>query len=95
MSGKIKTFSIERAKLRNKLRRMHDTREMQPINDEISALSAQIAECRREIRLCEDIALRSGAIERLVYAVDQPDKETIQEQSKDQNKNKKKEERTI
>ena len=95
LSGKIKSLAYERAKLRNKLRRMHDTREMQPIKDEISALSAQIAECRREIRLCEDIALRSGAIERLVYAVDQPDKETIQEQSKDQNKNKKKEERTI
>ena len=74
---------------------MHDTREMQPIKDEISALSSQIAECRREIRLCEDIALRSGAIERLVYAVDQPDQEKFQEQSKDKNKNKKKEERTI
>lgn len=94
LSGKLKELAYERAKLRNMLRRMHDTKEMQPIKDEISALSEQMAKLRREIKLCDDIALRSGAIEKLVYTVDKPDKENYQEQRKEQNKNREKEERT-
>lgn len=94
LSGKLKELAYERAKLRNMLRRMHDTKKMQPIKDEISALSEQMAKLRREIKLCDDIALRSGAIEKLVYTVDKPDKENYQEQRKEQNKNREKEERT-
>jgi hypothetical protein len=94
LSGKLKELAYERAKLRNMLRRMHDTKEMQPIKDEISTLSEQMAKLRREIKLCDDIALRSGAIEKLVYTVDKPDKENYQEQRKEQNKNREKEERT-
>ena len=94
LSGKLKELAYERAKLRNMLRRMHDTKKMQPIKDEISALSEQMAKLRREIKLCEDIAFRSGAIEKLVYTVDKPDKENYQEQRKEQNKNRDKEERT-
>ena len=94
LSGKLKELAYERAKLRNMLRRMHDTKKMQPIKDEISALSEQMAKLRREIKLCEDIALRSGVIEKLVYTVDKPDKENYQEQRKEQNKNREKEERT-
>ena len=94
MSGKLKELAYDRAKLRNMLRRMHDTKEMQPIKDEISTLSEQMAKLRREIKLCEDIAFRSGAIEKLVYTVDKPDKENYQEQRKEQNKNREKEEKT-
>lgn len=94
LSGKLKELAYDRAKLRNKLRRMHDTKEMQPIKDEISTLSEQMAKLRREIKLCEDIAQRSGVIEKLVYTVDKPDKENYQEQGKEQNKNREKEERT-
>lgn len=94
LSGKLKELAYERAKLRNMLRRMHDTKKMQPIKDEISALSEQMTKLRREIKLCDDIALRSGVIEKLVYTVDKPDKENYQEQRKEQNKNREKEERT-
>ena len=94
LSGKLKELAYDRAKLRNMLRRMHDTKEMQPIKDEISTLSEQMAKLRREIKLCEDIAFRSGAIEKLVYTVDKPDKENYQEQRKEQNKNREKEEKT-
>lgn len=94
LSGELKELAYGRAKLRNKLRRMHDTKEMQPIKDEISTLSEQMAKLRREIKLCEDIAQRSGVIEKLVYTVDKPDKENYQEQRKEQNKNREKEERT-
>lgn len=75
LSNKFKELAYKRAKLRNKLRRMHDTTEMQPIKDEISQLSLQMAELRKQMRLCEDIAARSGVIERVVNTIDIPDKD--------------------
>ena len=83
LSNKFKELAYRRAKLRNKLRRMHDTTEMQPIKDEISQLSLQMAELRKQMRLCEDIAARSGVIERVVNTIDIPDKELQKKESKD------------
>jgi hypothetical protein len=83
ISKKFKGLACERAKLRNKLRRMHDTTEMQPIKDEISQLSMQMGELRKQMRLCEDIAARSGVIERLVNTIDIPDKEIQKKENKD------------
>ena len=83
ISKKFKALAYQRAKLRNKLRRMHDTTEMQPIKDEISKLSLQMAELRKQMRLCEDIAARSGVIERVVNTIDIPDKELQKKESKD------------
>ena len=83
ISKKFKALAYDRAKLRNKLRRMHDTEQMQPIKDEISALSLQMAELRKQMRLCEDIAARSGVIERVVNTIDIPDKELQKKESKD------------
>ena len=83
ISKKFKGLAYQRAKLRNKLRRMHDTTEMQPIKDEISQLSLQMAELRKQMRLCEDIAARSGVIERVVNTIDIPDKELQKKEAKD------------
>ena len=83
LSNKFKELAYKRAKLRNKLRRMHDTTEMQPIKDEISQLSLQMAELRKQMRLCEDIAARSGVIERVVNTIDIPDKELQKKEAKD------------
>ena len=83
ISKKFKALAYDRAKLRNKLRRMHDTELMQPIKDEISELSLQMAELRKQMRLCEDIAARSGVIERVVNTIDIPDKELQKKESKD------------
>ena len=83
LSNKFKELAYQRAKLRNKLRRMHDTTEMQPIKDEISQLSLQMAELRKQMRLCEDIAARSGVIERVVNTIDIPDKELQKKEAKD------------
>lgn len=58
LSNKFKELAYKRAKLRNKLRRMHDTETMQPIKDEISQLSLQMADLRKQMNLCEDIAAR-------------------------------------
>ena len=83
LSNKFKELAYKRAKLRNKLRRMHDTETMQPIKDEISQLSLQMAELRKQMRLCEDIAARSGVIERVVNTIDIPDKELQKKEAKD------------
>lgn len=76
LSEKFKALAYERAKLRNKLRRMHNTEEMQPIKDDISKLSLQMADLRKQMKLCEDIATRSGVIEKVVNSIDIPDKDT-------------------
>ena len=83
ISKKFKALAYDRAKLRNKLRCMHDIELMQPIKDEISALSLQMAELRKQMRLCEDIAARSGVIERVVNTIDIPDKELQKKEAKD------------
>lgn len=75
ISEKFKSLAYDRAKLRNKLRRMHNTETMQPIKDEISALSLQMADLRKQMRLCEDIAARSGVIEKVVNTIDIPDRD--------------------
>ena len=75
LSEQYKTLASNRAKLRNKLRRMHNTDEMQPIKDEISALSLMMANLRKQMRLCEDIAARSGVIDKIVNTIDVPSKD--------------------
>ena len=66
---------------------MHDTEEMQPIKDKISELSSQMAQIRREMKLCEDIALRSGVVDMVVNTIEIPDKE-IQQQRKNKEERK-------
>ena len=92
LSNKFKELAYKRAKLRNKLRRMHDTETMQPIKDEISQLSLQMAELRKQMRLCEDIAVRSGVIERVVNTIDIPDKD-IQRRNPNETKTKEREDK--
>ena len=75
LSNKFKELAYKRAKLRNKLRRMHDTETMQPIKDEISELSSQMADLRKQMKLCEDIAARSGVVEAVVNMIHIPDKD--------------------
>lgn len=83
ISNNFNALAYERGKLRNKLRRMHDTAEMQPIKDEISRLSLQMSELRKQMKLCEDIAVRSGVIEQVVNNIGIPDKELQKKEAKD------------
>lgn len=64
---------MTRGKLRNRLRRMHDTETMNPIRAEISELSERIRTLRREMVLCRDIAERSNAVEALVDRIEEID----------------------
>ena len=92
VSNKFKELAYKRAKLRNKLRRMHDTETMQPIKDEISQLSLQMADLRKQMKLCEDIAARSGVIERVVNTIDIPDKD-LQRRNPNETKTKEREDK--
>ena len=92
LSNKFKELAYKRAKLRNKLRRMHDTETMQPIKDEISELSSQMADLRKQMKLCEDIAARSGVVEAVVNTIHIPDKD-LQRRNPNETKTKEREDK--
>ena len=73
ISAEFETLLMARGKLRNRLRRMHDTEAMNPIRTEISELSERIRTLRRKMVLCRDIAERSNAVEALVDRIEEVD----------------------
>lgn len=88
ISEKYQALAYERGKLRNRLRHMHDTEKMQSIKDRISELTGQMAVLRKEMRLCEDIALRSGVIEQVVNTIDIPNQNPTRKEEKENEKEK-------
>lgn len=68
----ISTLCKERQALRNKLRWMKDTEKMQPIREEIYAISAKIKPLRKEQKMCKDIYERSTAVARTVEQIEFP-----------------------
>ena len=62
---------------------MHDTEQMQPIKDEISQLSLEMADLRKRMKLCEDIAARSGVIEQVVNTIHIPDRDLPKRNAKE------------
>ena len=57
--SQMNTLSGTRQHLRNQIRSIRDEDKLAAVKAEISALSAQIAELRREVRLCKNIESRS------------------------------------
>ena len=86
---RFKTLAYERAKQRNRLRRMHGSTAMQSTKEIIYDLSAQMAELRRQMKLCEDIAERCGVVEMVVNEI-----ERGQEREGSKNNQEKKKEKT-
>ena len=82
ISERFKGFAFQRKKLQNRLRRMYDSEQMQPIKDQIAELTQQMAELRKEMRICTEVAERSGAVEVIVNRIEnhQQTKEIQQEQ---------------
>lgn len=72
ISAEFKSLAAQRKKLRNTLRRMHSSEEMQPIKDNISVLSERMGKLRQNMKLCEDIAERSGVVECIVNTIEMP-----------------------
>lgn len=62
----------ERQKLRNKMRWMKDSAEMQPIREQIFAISDKLKPLRKEYAMCKDIYDRSDGIEKTVERVEFP-----------------------
>lgn len=62
----------ERQKLRNKMRWMKDPAEMQPIREQIFAISDKLKPLRKEYTMCKDIYDRSDDIEKTVERVEFP-----------------------
>ena len=68
----ISTLCKERQALRNKMRWMKDPAEMQPIRDQIFAISDKLKPLRKEYAMCKDIYDRSDDIEKTVERVEFP-----------------------
>ena len=62
----------ERQKLRNKMRWMKDPAEMQPIREQIFAISDKLKSLRKEYAMCKDIYDRSDDVEKTVERVEFP-----------------------
>ena len=75
----------ERQKLRNKLRWMKDPEEMQPIREQIFAISDKLKPLRKEYAMCKDIYDRSDDIEKMVERVEFPQ---LVQQAREVNKKK-------
>ena len=70
----------KRAKLRNKLRRMHDSEQMQPVKAEIGRLTDEMSKIRKDMRTCLDIAQRHNVVESVVntiFSVEQRENENF------------------
>jgi predicted nucleic acid-binding Zn-ribbon protein len=80
LTAQINTLYDQRRHLRNFTRGVHDEDELEAVKAEISGLSDQMKDLRREVRLCDDIDRRSADMrEKLQRARDEEksdDKET-------------------
>ena len=80
LNAKYKALAIERTKLRNKLRRMHEPGQMQPIKAEIGRLTDEMSKARRDMRTCLDIAERHGVVEYVVNTIFAPEQRENEKQ---------------
>ena len=84
ISEQFKNLAITRKKLHNRLKRMHDSEQMQPIKDQIAELTARMAELRKEMRICTNVAEWSDAVEVIVNRIENPmQPEEIQKEAKE------------
>ena len=72
IQAQMNTLCKERQKLRNKMRWMKDAAEMQPIREQIFAISDKLKPLRKEYAMCKDIYDRSDDIEKTVERVEFP-----------------------
>ena len=83
ISEQFKSLAITRKKLHNRLKRMHDSEQMQPIKDQIAELTERMATLRKEMKVCTNVAEWSDAVEVIVNRIENPEiskeRESIQE----------------
>lgn len=62
LAAQSKAFCTNRKRLRYQARSIQDEGKTAAIKSEIAALSMKIDKLRREVKLCEDIEMRSGVM---------------------------------
>ena len=62
LAAQFKPVCIQRKRLRHQARSIQDEEKSTAIKSEIAALSMKICELRREVKLCEDIEMRSSVM---------------------------------
>jgi hypothetical protein len=62
LAAQFKTLCTNRKRLRHQARNIQDEEKSAAVKSEIAALSMKIGELRREVKLCEDIEMRSGVM---------------------------------
>ena len=70
--AQMEALCKERQKLRNKMRWMKNPDEMQPIREQIFAISDKLKPLRKEYAMCKDIYDRSDDIEKTVERIEFP-----------------------
>ena len=70
--AQMEALCKERQKLRNKMRWMKDPDEMQPIREQIFAISDKLKPLRNEYAMCKDIYDRSDDIQKTVERIEFP-----------------------
>ena len=81
LEQRIETALTSRSELYRKRRSAAvkaDEEKLSDVKAEISVLTAELKKLRKEVKLCEGIALRSGAIQEKVEAIEQ-DEQTREE----------------
>ena len=86
LETKVETLTADRKRLYKKQRTVAvktDEAKLSEVKAQITALSRELATIRREVKLCDDIAIRSGVMKEKIKAV----REDEQSQRKEQNRN--------
>lgn len=63
LAVQFKTLCIQRKRLRYQARSIQNEEKLAAVRSEIAALSVKIGELRRGVKLCEDIEMRSAAMQ--------------------------------
>lgn len=71
LQAKMQSLIDERSKLRNQMRHMTDEERKQEIKEQASSLSNEIGKLRKEIKLCEGIAVRSDTMKEKLKQIQQ------------------------
>lgn len=81
LQTEIATLTSDRKKLKSKLRGTLDEQQLSALKTDISAINNQLSALRREVKLCDSIAGRSGIMTEKLKAIRQEQVKEKEEQS--------------
>lgn len=87
LETKAETLTADRKRLYKKQRTVAvktDEAKLSEVKAQITALSRELATIRREVKLCDDIAIRSGVMKEKIKAVREDEQSKGKEQNRDE-----------